>query len=143
MMKINIDRFKRINLLVTIVLILAAVAVAGCTGTKAPQSQLDFNAKAATGLIITNNGGDPVILKDEKIIVKREVNGKVVDGLNAVPLYGNNPEFQESPAVDTLKPGQKIRHIWKESISLGDVLLISVQDVPTGNIIVDTKVTVT
>ncbi|VVB87676.1 Uncharacterised protein [uncultured archaeon] len=143
MMKNNINGFKHVNLLVVIAVIAAAVAVAGCSGTKAPQSQLDFTAKSATGLIITNNGGDPVILKDEKITVKRAVNDKVIDGLWGVPLYGSAPEFQEAPAVDTLKPGQKIRHIWKEPLSLGEVLLISVQDAPTGKTIVDTKVTVT
>lgn len=142
-MKINSDGFKNVNLFLVIALIIAAVAVAGCAGTKAPQSQLDFTARSATGLIITNNGGDPVILKDEKIIVKREVNGKLVDGLNGVPLYGNNPEFQDAPAIGTLEPGQKIKHSWKETISLGDVLLISVQDVPTGKVIIDIKVTVT
>ncbi len=137
-----INGFKPFNLL-AIVLIMTAAVVAGCTGTKAPQSQLDFSAKAVSGLIITNNGGDTITLKNEKITVKREVNDKVVDGLNAVPLYGNTPEFQDAPVIETMERGQKIRHVWKEPLSLGDVLVITIQDAPSGNFVVNTKVTVT
>jgi hypothetical protein len=137
-----IDGFKTFNL-IAIVLIMAAAVVAGCAGTKAPQSQLDFSAKAASGLIITNNGGDTITLKNEIITVKREVNDKVVDGLNAVPLYGNTPEFQDAPVIKTMERGQKIRHVWKEPLSLGDVLVITIQDAPSGNFVVNTKVTVT
>jgi hypothetical protein len=135
-------KIKPLNL-IAIVLIMAAAVVAGCTGTKTPQPKLDFAAKAASGLTITNNGGDTIALKDEKITVKREVNGNVVDGLNAVPLYGNTPEFQDAPVIATLGPGQKIRHVWTEPLSLGDVLVITIQDTPSGNYIVNTKVTVT
>lgn len=126
-----------------ILLIIAAVIFAGCAGTKVPQAQLDFSAKAASGLIITNNGGDTISLKDEKITVTREVNGKIIDGLNAVQLYGNNPEIQDAPVIEKMEPGQKIRHVWKESLSLGEVLVITIQDVPSGKLIVNTKVTVT
>ncbi len=73
--------FKHIAL-IAITLILASV-IAGCVGTKAPQGELEFAAKAASGLIITHKGGEPLTLKDEKITVKREVDGKVIDGLNA------------------------------------------------------------
>lgn len=142
MAKAAIDIFKCINLIVIITLIVVAV-IAGCVGTKAPQAQLDFSAKAASGLIITNKGGEPLVLKDEKITVIREVNGKVVDGLNAVPLYGNAPEFQDAPVIETLASGQKIRHVWIETLSLGEVLVITIQDTPTGKLIVNTKVTVT
>lgn len=141
MVKIT-GEFRPINL-VAIVIIMAAAVATGCTGTKAPQSQLAFSAKAASGLTITNNGGDTITLKDEKITVKRDVNGNVVDGLNAVPLYGNTPEFQDAPVVATLGPGQKIRHVWVEPLSLGEVLVITIQDAPSGNIITNTKVTVT
>ncbi len=127
--------------LIAITLILASV-IAGCVGTKAPQSQLDFSAKAASGLTITNKGGDTISLKNEKITVIRDVNGKVVDGLNAVALYGSTPEFQDAPVIENLGPGQKIRHVWKEPLSLGEVLVITIQDVPSGNQIVNTKVTV-
>jgi hypothetical protein len=139
--KINIGRFKGISLMMVIALTLAVVS--GCAGTKAPDTRLELTAKAASGLIITHNGGDTIVLKDEKITVKREVNDKVVDGLNAVPLYGNTPEFQDAPVIETLAAGQKIRHVWKESLLVGDVLVITIQDTPSGKLIVKTKVTVT
>ncbi len=106
-------------------------------------AQLEFTAKAASGLIITHTGGDPIALKDEKITVKREVNGNVVDGLDSVPLYGHTPEFQDAPILETLAAGQKIRHVWKESLLIGDVLIITIQDTPSGKFIANTKVTVT
>ncbi len=145
MKKITSGGFKHVNLVLAITLILAAILVAGCvgTGTKAPESRLDITAKAASALIISNNGGDTLNLKDEKITVKREVNGKIVDGLNGVILYGNTPEFQDTPVLEKLEPGQKIKHTWKESLLVGDVLIITIQDIPSGKTIVDTKVTAT
>ncbi len=142
MVKINIFGLKG-NAAVAVTLILAAAVIAGCVGTKAPQTQLDFSARAASGLIITNKGGESMALKDEKITVTREVDGKVVDGLNAIPLYGNTPEFQDAPVIETLVPGQKIKHVWKEPLSIGEVLIITLQDEPSGKVIVNTKVTVT
>lgn len=141
MTKIDIKGIKSLNLLVATALILAVVS--GCVGTQVPQVKLDITAKAASGLIITHNGGDKMMLKDVKITVKREINDKVVDGLNAVPLFGNNPEFQDAPVLETLTAGQKIRHVWKESLLVGDVLVITIQDAPSGNLIAGTKVTVT
>lgn len=131
------------NLILAVALMVAIAVIAGCAGTKAPQAKLEIAAKAATGLIITHNGGDPLVLKDEKITVKREINDKVVDGLNAAPLFGSTPEFQDAPVIETLAAGQKIRHVWKESLLVGDVLVITIQDATSGKLIVDTKVTVT
>ncbi len=142
MVKITLEQFGHINPIILIALIMSAVLIAGCVGQKSPEVRLDIAAKAASGLIISNNGGDTVILKDEQITVKRDVNGKVVDGLNAVPLYGNTPEFQDTPALENLEPGQKIKHTWKESLLVGDVLVITIQDIPSGKAIVNLKVTV-
>ncbi len=142
MVKNTLEEFKHINPIVLIILILSAALVAGCVGQKAPEARLDIAAKAASGLIISNNGGDTVILKDETITVKKEVNGKVVDGLNAVSLYGNTPEFQDPPTLEKLEAGQKITHTWKESLLVGDVLLITIQDTASGKIISNIKVTV-
>jgi hypothetical protein len=132
--------YKSINMILAIALFVAVIA--GCVGTKAPDSRLDIMAKAASGLIITNNGGDAVVLSNEKITVKREVNNKVVDGLNGVLLFGNSPEFQDAPVMEKLTAGQRITHTWKESLMVGDVLLITIQDTASGKMIVDTKVTV-
>lgn len=141
MIRINPKGIKGINLLLATTLIIAVVS--GCVGTQAPDVKLDITAKAVSGLIITHNGGDIMPLKDAKITVKREINDKFVDGLNAVPLYGNNPEFQDAPVLETLTAGQKIRHVWKDSLLVGDVLVITIQDAPSGKLIASTKVTVT
>lgn len=142
MVKIAFNAFKHINLIVLIALMLIVALVAGCVGAKAPEVRLDIAAKAASGLIISHNGGDALTLKDMKITVKKEINDKVVDGLNAVPLYGGAPEFQDSPVLEKLAAGQKIKHPWKESLMVGDVLVITIQDA-SGSTIVNTKVAVT
>ncbi len=135
MVKITYNRIKYSSFMVSTILVLSAVLVAGCVGSKVPQTQLDFQAMSATGLIITNNGGDTLTLKDEIITVKKQVNDKVVDGLDAVQLYGNDPEFQDAPAVEKLEPGRKIKHSWRDSLSIGEVLVITIQDRPSGKII--------
>ncbi|NJD76751.1 MAG: hypothetical protein FIB08_06615 [Candidatus Methanoperedens sp.] len=65
----------------------------------------------------------------------------MVDGLNSVPLYGNNPEVQEQPATEILEPGKTIKHNWKESLSLGDILVVTIKDI-SGNLIYQDKVKV-
>ena len=135
MVRITYNRIKYSSLMISITLILSAIIIVGCVGTKAPETQLDLQAKSATGLIITNNGGDTLTLKDQIITVKKQVNNEVVDGLNAVALYGNSPEFQDAPVVEKLEAGRKIKHSWKGSLSIGEVLIITIQDVPSGKII--------
>lgn len=142
MVKITFGRFKHINLTVSIALMLIVILTAGCVGEKAPEVRLDIAAKAASGLIISHSGGDPLILKDMKITVKKEVNDKVVDGLNGVPLYGSTPELQDVPVLEKLSAGQKIKHPWKESLLIGDVLVITIEDTSSGRTIVNTKVAV-
>ncbi len=141
MIKETVYKSKRINLIM-LVIILAAAVLAGCA-EKAPrtQLQLDITAKAATSLVITQKGGEKLILKDAKITVTKEINGKVVDGLNSVPLYGNNPEVQEQPAIEILEPGKTIKHNWKESLSLGDILVVTIKDA-SGNLIYQGKIKV-
>lgn len=142
MVKFTFNAFKRINTTALIALMLVIALVAGCVGEKAPEVRLDIAAKAASGLIISHNGGDTLMLKDVKITVKKEVNDKVVDGLNAVPMYGGAPEFQDVPVLEKLAAGQRIKHPWKESLIVGDVLVIIIQDA-SGQTIVNTKVAVT
>ncbi|NJD76752.1 MAG: hypothetical protein FIB08_06620 [Candidatus Methanoperedens sp.] len=71
MIKETVYKSKRINLIM-LVIILAAAVLAGCT-EKAPQTQLqlDITAKAATSLVITQKGGEKLILKDAKITVTK------------------------------------------------------------------------
>lgn len=155
MEKISIKWMRQIGITILILI------VSGCTETtvpyienpgqtlepaksldtiKVPTANLEISAKATSGLIISHNGGDPLILKDETITIK--INDKVVDGLNEVLLFGNTPEFQDSPAIATLSASQKIKHSWKESVSSGEVLTVTIQDLPTGMLVADTTVTV-
>ncbi|MCE8424259.1 MAG: type IV pilin [Candidatus Methanoperedens sp.] len=124
--------------LLPIAIILIASIIAGCVGSKGPQTQLDITAKAASSLILEHKGGDALVLTDVKITVKKEVDGKFVDGLNSVLLS----DFQDIPGMDTLVAGKKITHTWKEPLSLGDVLLITLEDVPSGKLIFNQKVSV-
>jgi FlaG/FlaF family flagellin (archaellin) len=130
------------NIRIVMVIAILLTVVAGCVETKAPEARLEIVAKAATGLTITHAGGDPFVLSSEKITVKRQVNDKVVDGLNGVALFGNTLEFQDQPVIEKLAAGEKIKHKWNESLMIGDVLMITIQDVPSGKMIVNTKISV-
>lgn len=143
MVKITFGRFEHINLIAPIALMLTAILIGGCVGEKAPEARLDIAAKAASGLIISHSGGDTLMLKDMRITVKKEVNDKVVDGLNGVPLYGSTPELQDVPVLEKLSAGQKIKHPWKETLLVGDVLVITIENASSGKTIVNTKVAVT
>ena len=138
MAKIAKDGFGSIGL-IAVVIILSAIT-AGCFGK--PQAELDITATAASGLVITHKDGDTLTLKDERITVEREVSGKIVDGLDGVPMYGSAPEFQDAPAVETLAVGQKIRHTWRETLLLRDVLVVTILDEPSGRVVAEARVTV-
>lgn len=133
-MIIERSNFGKLTLLIAI--IFAGSIIAGCVGS--PQVQLDITAKAASGLILENKGGDALVLKDVKITVKREIDGKFVDGLNSRLVS----DIQDPPGMETLSAGKKLTHTWKESLSLGEVLVVTLEDAPSGKLIFNQKVTV-
>jgi flagellin-like protein len=156
-------------LMVAITVILAAVIAAFVFGmgppVKAPQTQLKFSANA-TGLKINHDGGDPLVLKDEKLTVKFAVNDtKLVDSM---PLSGTGGVYDGTGALgvksftsgDSLTAGSSISNygnatspLWSygtgvavstfTSMSVGTILQVTVLDVPSGQLIASTKVTVT
>lgn len=141
-------------LMVAITVILAAVIAAFVFGmgppVKAPQAQLKFSANA-TGLKISHDGGDPLILKDEKLTVKYATNDSVVGSLNSVPLYATSaPYFQNS--IDTLVAGSPLSSYNLSGASstlyggptmpTGKILTVQILDVPSGQLIASTQVTV-
>ena len=134
-------------LMVAITVILAAVIAAFVFGmappAKAPSVQLRVTADV-TNLNITHNGGDALILKDERITITNAVNNTAVDGITAIALRGNTPEFQNSTVVDTLGAGASIGHRWGAGAApaKGDILNIMLQDIPSGQVITQMKVTV-
>ncbi|MCZ7383986.1 MAG: type IV pilin N-terminal domain-containing protein [Candidatus Methanoperedens sp.] len=135
-------------LMVAITVILAAVIAAFVFGmgppTKAPQVQLKVTANS-TGLTITHSGGDPLVLKDEKLTIKFATNDTAIN--TSLALF---PGFTD---VETLSPGSTIsdynRNIYNGTVGnfgpmgSGSILKITILDVPSGQIVTDTKVTVT
>lgn len=132
-------------LMVAITVILAAVIAAFVFGmappAKAPSVQLRVTADTGN-LTLTHNGGDSLILKDERITITNAVNNTAVDGITTIALRGNTPEFQNSTAVDTLGAGASIVHKWAAPPAKGDILNIMLQDIPSGQVITQMKVTV-
>ncbi len=134
-------------LMVAITVILAAVIAAFVFGmgtpVKAPQVQLKFIANS-TGISINHNGGDSLILKDEKLTIKFATNGTAIN--TSLALF---PGFT---TAETLAPGATISNyngLYNSSsgnynpIATGSILTVSVLDVPSGQVIGSTQVTVT
>ena len=133
-------------LMVAITVILAAVIAAFVFGmappAKAPSVQLRITADT-DDIKIAHNGGDALILKDEKITVTNAVNETVIDGLSGIALKGNIPEFQNNTVVDTLGAGANIYHNWSVPPAKGDILKVMLQDIPSGQVITQMQITVT
>ncbi len=135
-------------LMVAITVILAAVIAAFVFGmappAKAPSVQLRVTADT-TSINITHNGGDSLILKDQRITITNAVNNTAVDGITTIALKGNSPEFQDnSPVAETLSAGSSIGHAWNTSAepAKGAILKIMLQDIPSGQVITQMQVTV-
>ena len=155
-------------LMVAITVILAAVIAAFVFGmgtpTKAPQVQLKLTATSGTGgyLKISHDGGDSLILKDEKITIKYAKDGSLVKstiagipadkGLDGMILFAATGGFT---TVETLAAGNYIINTWEGTSptglgvdpvnvpAKGEILQVTILDVPSGAIITNTKVTVT
>ena len=139
-------------LMVAITVILAAVIAAFVFGMapppKAPSVQLRVTAvnTSDTGdgqLKLTHNGGDGLILKDEKITVTSAVNDSIIGGITGFTLI----EFQVPPTDGTtLGAGASINHTWTSTTNAaptkGSILKIMIQDIPSGQVITQMKVTV-
>ncbi|MCZ7399037.1 MAG: type IV pilin N-terminal domain-containing protein [Candidatus Methanoperedens sp.] len=141
-------------LMVAITVILAAVIAAFVFGmgppVKAPQAQLQFTATTSS-LKITHSGGDPLVLKDEKITIKNAATGTPI--LSSTLMYDNSGggglNFSiGSTNQSTLTPGNSVTNatvlvtgagVWPAS---GSIIQITILDVPSGQVIADTKVTV-
>ncbi|MCX9089492.1 MAG: type IV pilin N-terminal domain-containing protein [Candidatus Methanoperedens sp.] len=136
-------------LMVAITVILAAVIAAFVFGmappAKAPSVQLRITAVNSTTLAdnnlkITHNGGDALILKDEKITVTDAISGAPVDSISGLTLI----EFQNiGTPVDTLGAGVSISHNWTTTPAKGSILKVMLQDIPSGQVITQMQITVT
>ncbi len=142
-------------LMVAITVILAAVIAAFVFGmgtpTKAPQVQLKFiatnSSTAGTDtLTISHDGGDPLVLKDEKITITDAVSGATVSGVTGMFLVDsdgtNQNGFVRYNGNTTLTPGMTITN-GSMTLFKNSIIVIKVLDIPSGQMIASTKVTVT
>jgi flagellin-like protein len=133
-------------LMVAITVILAAVIAAFVLGMgtpqKAPQAQLRFTADTTNGFKISHEGGDSLVTTEEKITIKYANNDTALIGYNGEYLNvfisnggtGNNSiTAGNSYTNTTIKSGR---------YATNDILRVQILDVPTGQLIADTKVTV-
>jgi flagellin-like protein len=137
-------------LMVAITVILAAVIAAFVFGmgtpVKAPQVQLKFTATNSSSgndiLKISHDGGDPLVLKDEKITIKDAVTDNIVSGINSMFLTATSGGFMGA-GNDTLSAGGSITNNTMSSLPKNSIIKITVLDIPSGQVIASTKITVT
>lgn len=139
-------------LMVAITVILAAVIAAFVFGmgppVKAPQTQLKF-AATVTVLKINHDGGDPLILNDLKLTVKNSASGATIVDSFAM----NSSTSAPFTASGTLTAGNSVQGNWTAAGGTpnlgataapikGDILQVIILDVPSGQLIANSKVTV-
>ncbi len=125
-------------LMVVITVIIAAIMAVFAFGmgapTKAPQANLKFNSSAGNGdLTINHEGGDPLVLKDEQITVTDAATGASIVAAQTMDTW---------TGVDTLTAGGSISGD-ATGIAEGDILQVIIMDVPSGQLVVNTRVVVT
>ncbi len=138
-------------LMVAITVILAAVIAAFVFGmappAKAPSVQLRITAvntsdAGAGELKLTHNGGDALILKDEKITVTDAISNANYN-VSAITLV----QFQSATSLETLGAGASISHVWDTGANAapakGSILKVMLQDIPSGQVITQMQITVT
>jgi hypothetical protein len=110
------------------------------TPYKTPSVRLRVSA-TSTDLKLIHNGGDSLILKDEKITITNAVDDSPVDGITGMAL--SNITFQNADTpVETLSAGASITHTWDASPKGGIILKIMLQDIPSGQVITQMQITV-
>jgi flagellin-like protein len=140
-------------LMVAITVILAAVIAAFVFGmgppVKAPQTQLKITATAGSSgyLKISHDGGDSLVLKDQKLTVKWATNDTIM--LNAIPMTNGTSVTNGFTSTETLAAGSYVQNNWVNIGATGgnqplqgQILQISILDTPSGQVIANTKVTV-
>ncbi len=132
-------------LMVVITVIVAAILAVFAFGiggpTKAPEAQLKFIAtsnstSSSTNVTISNTGGDSLILKDERISAAYAANGTSVQDAKLISEWALNPI-----GAQYLAPGKSISGNFSYT-AVGDIIIIKVLDVPTGQMVSDIRITV-
>jgi flagellin-like protein len=132
-------------LMVVITVIIAAIMAAFAFGmgapTKAPETQLKFVMDATNdAFTMTNSGGDALIFANERITIKQiDVSPPVVlGGVDTLPLDNAAVGFT---AQNNIAPGNTLTSTTTVGAA-GDLIEIQVLDVPSGQLVSDSKVTV-
>ncbi len=136
-------------LMVVITVIIAAILAVFSFGiggpTKAPEVNLKYIGVAnSTGgnLSLTHEGGDALILKDEKITVNFASNGTTALSSSQPMPLDSAGGFQYINGKDTLAAGQKITGPLVAGIKVGEILEVIIVDTPTGQLISKARVVV-
>ncbi len=137
-------------LLVAITVIVAVIIAVFMFGVgspaDAPQAKLRFTANY-TVLNVWHEGGDPLIGKDEKIIITSAINPGTYYNLtnNGVVVNTINTAFTTS-TPDTLVPGESDTVSWDgfdtTSPPSGEIVYVQVMDTPTGQMVANVKVVI-
>jgi len=137
-------------LMVVVTVIIAAILAVFVFGigapTKAPQAKLKYTAitNLSSGdfdFKVTHGGGDPIILKDEQLLVKDAVSDTVGSiAINGFSTNGTTMDYY-FPGKTTLAPGFTIISNLT-NVMKGDILVVQVMDAPTGQMVSETKITV-
>jgi flagellin-like protein len=127
-------------LMVVITVIIAAILAVFAFGiggpVKAPQAQLKFVAltnSTATNITVSNTGGDSLILKDEKISATYAADGSSLKDPTSMNLWAGDKQY--------LAPGSSIVGAFNNT-EVGEIIIVQVLDVPTGQLISNARITV-
>ncbi len=142
-------------LMVVITVIIAAILAVFAFGIGGPQKSPEVNLKytavvdpvAGPMLKISHEGGDALILKDEKMTVTYASTGNdAITGLvpPAVPVALDNTAggWNTVVGVDTLAAGQTIEGTLDAGAIVGTILEVKIVDTPTGQLISKSRVVV-
>lgn len=141
-------------LMVVITVIIAAILAVFAFGIGGPQKSPEVNLKftavidptAGSILRISHEGGDALILKDEKMTVTYASTGNdAITG--AVPpatpvALDNAAGGWNTVALDTLAAGQIIEGPLDAGATVGTILEVKIVDTPTGQLISKSRVVV-
>ncbi len=133
-------------LMVVITVIIAAILAVFAFGiggpAKAPEAQLRYlatvgsfpnNGTTALNISVTNSGGDSLILANENFSVYNAATGAIILGNTMDKLFTTSTY---------LAPGVTLTSPLSPASTRGDIIEIHVLDIPTGQMVSNTRVTV-
>jgi archaeal type IV pilus assembly protein PilA len=139
-------------LMVVITVIIAAILAVFAFGIGGPQKSPEVNLRFTavddgtnTTLKISHEGGDALILKDEKMTVTFAADGSdAIIGGGATPVaVALNPAIWQTTLLDTLAAGQVVvGELFHADTPAGTIIEVKIVDTPTGQLISKVRVVV-